>query len=187
MKNSIYILLLLSIFVIGCEKTVTPQPQPLEEPKKSDNWAEWNIPAKLPDSFKEDLLNTPCWYGASWRMAKIEDNKVVIKSRADLEIGGGQNIMVFDKQGWDSFLGEFLANNSYPPYYHRVDADILRNSHDYFVGYYPDSMLVFTTDKLSKLKEGDKLDILLLAPKTKEFFEEKILIHMNNDDSKESE
>ena len=169
--------LVAALFLASCEKDapeqpVVPEPEP-EQPEKSTNWAEWSIPSNLPDNFETILISTPCWYaGGSERVAKIENGKVVIKNRGDLYYGGGNVIFVFDRQGWDSYSLSIQPNSTGKPYHHRADLELSR---DYFVEYYPDSMLVFSPDRISQFKEGDRFPIYLMVPETEEFFNEKVL------------
>ena len=121
---------------------------------------------------KMQWTELPEWTGKSkecpW--STVENGKVVIKNRWDLYYGGGSVIFVFDRQGWD--LYSFSTQPNAKPHHHRADLELSR---DYFVEYYPDSMLVFSPDRISQLKEGDNLRIYLMAPETEEFFNEKVL------------
>ena len=110
---------------------------------------------------EEELFATPCWYApGSERAAKIENGKVVIKDRWDLYYGGGNVVFVFDEQGWDSYgLSTMPSSTPLKPYHHRADLELSR---DYFVAYYPDSLLVFSADRVSQLKEGDQVALYFL-------------------------
>ena len=172
------ILLMLALIVfVGCEKE-TPEQPPQPEPEQT-NWAEWNIPANLPTNFEEILFGTSCWYApGSERAAKIENGKVVIKDRGDLYYGGGNVVFVFDEQGWDSYgLSTMPSSTPLKPYHHRADLELSR---DYFVAYYPDSLLVFSPDKISKFKEGDNLPLYFMQAQTEEFYDENIGVWEEN-------
>ncbi len=173
-----FIFTLLVTVLAACDKgNIEPEEQ--TQPEKSTNWAEWSIPSNLPDNFETILFSTPCWYaGGSERAAKIENGKVVIKNRGDLYYGGGNVIFVFDRQGWDSYSLSIQPNSTGKPYHHRADLELSR---DYFVEYYPDSMLVFSPDRISQFKEGDRLPIYLMVPETEDFFNEKVLSHLDNE------
>ena len=174
------ILLMLALIVfVGCEKDTPEQPpQPEPEPEQT-NWAEWNIPANLPTNFEEILFGTPCWYaGGSERAAKIENGKVIIKNRGDLYAGGGNVVFVFDEKGLDSYsLPNQPGSTGGKPYHHRANVELSR---DYFVAYYPDSLLVFSPDRISKFKEGDNLPLYFMQAQTEEFYDENIGVWEEN-------
>ena len=169
---------LVAMVLAACAKDNEQTP---EEPQQvSTNWAEWNIPAVLPNDFEEILVNTPCWYaGGSERVGRIENGKVIIKNRWDLLYGGGNEIFVFDKNGWDSYSLPTFPNSTATPYHHRANLELSR---DYFLECVPDSILVFTPDKITQFKEGDILRIYLMMPETKEFLEEKVMSHLEKED-----
>ena len=174
------ILLMLALIVfVGCEKETPTEPAQPDPTPEAVNWAEWSIPANLPTNFEEELFATPCWYApGSERAAKIENGKVVIKDRWDLYYGGGNVVFVFDEQGWDSYgLSTMPSSTPLKPYHHRADLELSR---DYFVAYYPDSLLVFSPDKISKFKEGDNLCLYFMQAQTEEFYDENIGVWEEN-------